>query len=112
MKRPLRIHRAPAAEADLESHVQFLIDAGEPAVARRFLAEFEAALQILRRHPNLGSATTFRSGRLRNVRRWILPGFPNHLVYYGSTREEIQIVRVLHGARDLPALFGGGSARD
>lgn len=80
MKGALRIHRSPAAEADLESHVQFLIDAGEPAAARRFLAAFENAVQKLREHPDLGSVTTFRSGRLGNVRRWILPGFPNHLV--------------------------------
>jgi plasmid stabilization system protein ParE len=31
--------------------------------------------------------------------------FENFLIFYQSTEEEILIVRVLHGARDIAALF-------
>jgi plasmid stabilization system protein ParE len=31
--------------------------------------------------------------------------FENFLIFYQSTDEEILIVRVLHGARDIAALF-------
>ena len=31
--------------------------------------------------------------------------FDNYLIFYRSTPEGLEIVRVVHGARDLPSLF-------
>jgi toxin ParE1/3/4 len=35
------------------------------------------------------------------VRVWQIPGFENYLMFYRHIHQEIQIVRLLHGARDL-----------
>jgi len=40
------------------------------------------------------------------LRAWPIDGFRNHLVFYRPTDEGVDIVRVLHGARDIEALFG------
>jgi plasmid stabilization system protein ParE len=36
-----------------------------------------------------------------------LPLSREHLVFFRSTEREVEIVRVLHGARDIRALFEG-----
>jgi len=35
------------------------------------------------------------------VRSWLIPEFQNHIVFYLVTGTEVQILAVLHGARDL-----------
>jgi ParE toxin of type II toxin-antitoxin system, parDE len=32
--------------------------------------------------------------------------FKNYLIFYQPTSEKLEIVRVLHSARDIPSLFG------
>lgn len=36
------------------------------------------------------------------VRSWRVRGFPRHLIFYRALPDRVQILRVLHGARDLP----------
>jgi toxin ParE1/3/4 len=40
------------------------------------------------------------------LRVWPIDGFRNHLIFFHPTNDGVEIVRVLHGARDLEALFG------
>jgi plasmid stabilization system protein ParE len=37
------------------------------------------------------------------VRTWAVPGFENYLIFYLPTTTEVQILALLHGARDLPS---------
>jgi toxin ParE1/3/4 len=43
---------------------------------------------------------TFRS-RASGIRRWPIPEFPKHLIFYRPTDDGVDILRVLHGARDV-----------
>lgn len=43
--------------------------------------------------------------RLMRMRRWPVTGFENYLVYYRPLRDGIEIVRILHGARDIARLL-------
>jgi toxin ParE1/3/4 len=43
--------------------------------------------------------------RLADLRRWPVSGFPNHLIFYQPTEGGIEVVRVLHGARDLATML-------
>jgi toxin ParE1/3/4 len=43
--------------------------------------------------------------RLHGLRSWRMRGFESWLVFYRVTEEAVEIVRVLHGARDLEAAF-------
>lgn len=47
----------------------------------------------------------FASSHLQGIRRWKVKGFPNFLIFYRSTDEGVEIIRILHGARDLDAIF-------
>lgn len=76
-----------------------------PDVALRFIDALEEGLQLLVEHPEAGSTCTFASKRLVGLRQWAIPGFPKHLIFYRPVEGGIEVVRVLHGARDLPGLM-------
>jgi len=40
--------------------------------------------------------------KLADIRKRSIPGFPNHLVFYADM---VEIVRVIHGSRDIPAIL-------
>jgi toxin ParE1/3/4 len=69
-----------------------------PDAAERFLTASEAAFELLRQHPRIGR---LRSFSVPGVRSWVIPDFQNYLVFYLPTSAEVQILAVLHGARDL-----------
>ena len=52
--------------------------------------------------PGIGEAFLTDHPRLQGVRRFRVAGFPNHLIFYREIEGGIEVVRVLHGARDLP----------
>jgi plasmid stabilization system protein ParE len=52
-----------------------------------------------------------RAGRARKdltslpVRFWVVHPYSNYLIVYDPERKPIQIIRILHGARDLPSVL-------
>ena len=41
----------------------------------------------------------------RPVRFWAVPRFPNYLIVYDPDSTPLTIIRIVHGARDLPQHF-------
>jgi toxin ParE1/3/4 len=58
----------------------------------------------------MGNPREFRDPALTGMRSWPIRGFGNHLVFYRPTDDGIEILRVLHGARDLRRVFNGDEA--
>src|SRR5919106_2814484 len=54
--------------------------------------------------PEIGSVRNFDNPELEGLRMWRIPKFANYLIFYRPTSERVEIVRVLHGARDIPSL--------
>jgi len=90
---------APAAEADLEGIFDH-IAADNPAAAAGFVARLEELAARLAETPGMGRA---RPDLLPELRSFPLGSY---LLFYRPGIDGIEVVRVLHGARDLPALFG------
>jgi toxin ParE1/3/4 len=42
---------------------------------------------------------------LADLRQWPVPGFEKYLIFYRPAEDGIDVVRVLHGARDLDAIL-------
>ena len=40
-----------------------------------------------------------------DVRVWHIKGFPDHLVFYRPHPTCVEIIHVLHGAQDIPAIL-------
>jgi toxin ParE1/3/4 len=69
-----------------------------PDAADRFLTSAKESFDLLTRHPRIGRLRSFSAA---GVRSWVIPDFQNYLIFYLPTGAEVQILAVLHGARDL-----------
>ena len=74
-----------------------------PSAADNFLTAAEEAFELLRRQPGLGRLRIFS---MPGVRSWVIPSFRNYVIFYLPTTTDVQILAVLHGARDLPEVLG------
>ena len=89
-----------AAELDLtESYLYIRQDS--PAAAERLLDAVEHALAMLLQNPHAGHSWKFRSPRARGLRSWTPKEFPQYLIFYRFFEGDLEVVRILHGHRDL-----------
>lgn len=51
--------------------------------------------------PELGFLRAYGPRALREVRVWPVPGFPRFLIFYRVTAKTVEVIRVLHSARDV-----------
>ncbi len=75
------------------------------SVASRFLDATDETFALLARQPFIGTKYVTKTPRLEGIRVFRVKKFPNHLMFYIARENEIEIVRVLHGSRDLDAAF-------
>lgn len=99
----MRVVWVSVAEQDLGEAYRY-IASGSPEAAERFFEAVHASVEVLRRAPELGRARQFRASEAAGVRSWAVAGFPSYLVLYRVSDDRLEIVRLLHGARDLPSL--------
>ena len=97
----------PEAEADLrEQHNWYLDEAGE-AVAEGFITAFRLRSAELLRNPRMGRLRRFRPIELSGLRSVILGhSFNQFVVFYRVTDATLDIVKLIHGARDQSKLLG------
>ncbi len=93
-----QVLQTPRARADL---VEILIYIGQnnPSAADRFAGLIDQKCQLLAEFPLLGPACDELAVGLR----YFTAG--NYVIFYKPTELGIQVIRILHGARDLPAIF-------
>lgn len=75
-----------------------------PGAAHRFLDAARDAAEMLADLPKLGPSGRFRSRGLSRIRIWPIRDFEKILIIYSAERAGIDVLRVVHGARDLDAL--------
>jgi toxin ParE1/3/4 len=71
----------------------------------RFFDSPAVTFEKLARTPGLGEHRQSSNCLLAGLRIWPIAGFPNHLACYRPVERGIEIVRVLHGARDIDAVL-------
>ncbi len=99
-----RVTKSADAKRDLVDHFTF-IGQDSPNAADRFLLAADEAFHTLAEMPRMGRLREFRNPDLKGLRSWPIPHFENYLIFYMPSDRDIDIVRVLHGARDLGAIF-------
>ena len=90
------------AHSDIEAATINYRDHASPRVAVEFVDALEAAVDHLRRHPFTGSLRFAYELEIPELRAWPLPTFP-YLIFSVPDNDRIDIWRVLHTARDIPA---------
>lgn len=101
---PGKILRTPKAKEDLINTADYVAQENVDA-ALRFLDAAESALCLLADRPDLGTVCRFRAARAAGIRVWSIKGFQTYLIFYRLIDGGIELIRILHGARDLEALF-------
>jgi len=93
-----KVLRKPQAEADL-IEIWTYIAQDSLASADKLLDEIDEKSQTLARSPFIGKACDELGPKIRS--------FPigNYVLFYQPIEDGIEIIRVLHGARDIEALF-------
>lgn len=90
----LRVDRSPQADLD-ERDIWLSIAPDSMTAADHFIADLYEAEERLAEFPQLGRA---RPQFGDAVRSWVLGSY---LIIYRVTPDALEIVRILHGARDI-----------
>ena len=100
-----RILKRAAAKRDLIDHFVFLAENASVDVAHRFLESTNEAFSLLADMPEIGAPRTFRNPRFASVRMSLVKGFERYLMFYRPLDGGIEVLRVLHGSRNIQELF-------
>lgn len=101
----LRLDIRPRADRDLVEIAEH-IAADNIDAAIQFLSAARRSMEFLTHSPKAGPEYSQSSHRrLSGLRKWSVDGFRHYLIFYRPTSEAIEVVRIVHGARDIPALL-------
>ena len=92
-----------AAERDLQSAADHYLAERGASEAESFVDAVERALRHIATHPASGSPRYGQMLGMSGVRSWLVgPPYP-YLVFYRATTDGIDVGRILHAQRDIPA---------
>lgn len=90
------------AVRDVDEALGFYLEEGGEDVALRFVDALERAYSHIGRQPASGSPRYAHELDIPGLRSWPVTPFP-HLIFYLERQDHIDVWRVLHGRRDIPA---------
>lgn len=93
--------QTPESRADIVE-ILFYIRRESVAGARRVHAAMDETLRLLAEYPNAGREREELAPRLRSLP---VRGYRNFLVFYRVIPNGVEVIRVLHGARNLRRIF-------
>ena len=97
----MNAHLEPLARLDLKKQFEYLAERASIDTANRFIDAAHEAFGNLAKNPGLGATFPARSPKLTGLRVSRVSGFENYLIFYREHSTGVEIVRVLHGARDI-----------
>jgi toxin ParE1/3/4 len=103
-RRRARIVRPPRIQRDIVEIATY-IGQESPASAGRFVAAVERTVARLADHPLRGSPYPLEHPELAHVRMVPVVRFRRYLIFYRVVGSEVQLLRVIHGVRDIPTLL-------
>jgi toxin ParE1/3/4 len=104
--RQIRIRSA--ARADIKGIAE-TIGKDRPRSARRFFFAAEKLMKRVLDFPELGGLYESNEEDFEGLRVLSIKGFKTYLLFYRVHDDSVEVVRVLHGARDIPAILKGRS---
>ncbi len=100
------VKRRPQVAVDLLEYCGFLaMDSLEAAL--RFIDAAEGTFVFVAKNPEIGSLCGFKSIQAMRVRSWPIKGFEKCLMFYEVLPDGVDVIRVLHGARNLVSILEG-----
>jgi toxin ParE1/3/4 len=103
--KPRKIVLTDAAINDILEQAAWYEEQSGLKLARRWEQAVTSVLFRILGTPAAGAPCNFKAPELIGVRRVPVPRFPKHLVFYRLQKQEMVVLRIVHGARDLESLF-------
>ncbi len=97
-----RVLRRRQAQQDVDQAVVWYLEQQSARAALGFVDALEQAIAHISEHPAAGSQRYALELNLPDLRAWPLKTYP-YLIFYVVTADSIDIWRVLHNRRDIPA---------
>lgn len=94
----MRVTFTPLAEQDLEAIADY-IATDNPARAVTFVRELRAQCQRITLNPPCYRLRPELGDDIRSC------AHGNYVIFFAATTDDLTLVRILHGARDFPAVF-------
>ena len=105
-----RVVLTTQARRDIRQATAWYRTEGGALLARRWVDAVEAALRHIGAPPLTGSTRYAVQLTLDALRFWPIDSFP-YLVFYVEREQQIEVGRVLHVKRDIPAWLGDEGPR-
>jgi toxin ParE1/3/4 len=97
--KPVRI--TPRADSDIDACFAWIAK-DNPAAALRFLDAIQLTCDAVSRMPAIGSPRYAEIPLVHGVRMLAIKDFEKYLLFYLEHEDCIDVICVLHGARDIP----------
>ena len=99
MNKPLRISKQ--FYRDIDVVLGYLGDIAGVDVVRRFASAVESTRNHIRHFPSSGSLHYSEAANIDNLRMFPVSRYRDYLLFYIDGSEEVVLVRLLHGNRDV-----------
>ena len=97
------------ALSDVDQAITHYLEQDAPTAALGFVDALERAYAHIGKHPATGSPRYAHELGIPDLRSWPLSKYP-YLVFYVERADHIDVWRVLHMRRDIPAWMGDETA--
>ncbi len=98
----MKINRSAASVLDIMETAEYIAQDNMEA-ADRFVDAIDESLELITKSPDIGVIR--KVGKAPEMRMWAVKGFPDSLVFYRATSTQINVIRVIHSARDFYRIF-------
>jgi toxin ParE1/3/4 len=95
----------PRADEDLDDQAYYYAINAGVAVGHRFLLAAHDTFSLLATQPAMGWEARLRHPSLKSLRVFRVKDFERMLVLYLPLTDGVEIVRLVHGSRDVQALL-------
>jgi plasmid stabilization system protein ParE len=102
----MEILRTSSFWRDLQGIIDHFDDAHAEDAAFGFLDAVDATIDFIRQFPDLGSPWESANPRRGGLRFQLVKGFENYVLIYRRHNEQLFVLRVLHGSRNIEELLG------
>lgn len=99
------ITKLPRAESDPIGCYAYLGEEASTQSADRFLLAVEKTLTLIARSPGIGANYRTNNRELAGLRSLAVTKFKRNILFYRVFDDRIELVRVLHGARDIATML-------
>jgi toxin ParE1/3/4 len=95
----------PKADRDLDDQAYYYATEASPELGHRFLVAAHDTFALLATQPNMGWQSRLKQPELETLRVFRVNGFEKIIILYLPLLDGVEILRVIHGSRNIQALL-------